>query len=148
MPPGDWDRKTLLSMSEIHELKVKKRQRLAAMEKLKQEKEISKKMSEVHLDAKPEVIMSSEKADLEKEMNEKKPEKVDDPLVRTSVPFGGMINELKKRFPLYKSDIVDSASLMCIAAIIFIFFAALSGAIAFGGLYGTYYLQLWSLEIV
>ena len=73
---------------------------------------------------------------------------VDDPLVRTSVPFGGMINELKKRFPLYKSDIVDSASLMCIAAIIFIFFAALSGAIAFGGLYGTYYLQLWSLEIV
>jgi hypothetical protein len=28
-------------------------------------------------------------------------------------------------------------SLMCIAAVIFIFFAALSGAIAFGGLYGN-----------
>jgi hypothetical protein len=24
------------------------------------------------------------------------------------VPFGGVINELKKRFPMYKSDITDS----------------------------------------
>jgi solute carrier family 4 anion exchanger 2 len=52
------------------------------------------------------------------------------------VPFGGVIREWRKRFPQYKSDIVDSFSPMCIAAVIFIFFAALSGAIAFGGLYG------------
>jgi len=28
LPPGDWDRKNLLSMSEIHELKRKKRLRI------------------------------------------------------------------------------------------------------------------------
>jgi HCO3- transporter family len=135
LPPGDWDRKTLLSMSEIHELKMKKRRRIAAMEKLKEEKQLQRKMSEAYIEKKPEVI--SEKAELEKELAEKKVvETVYNPLERTNVPFGGVINELKKRFPLYKSDLLDSLSLMCIAAVIFIFFAALSGAIAFGGLYG------------
>ena len=135
LPPGDWDKKNLLSMSEIHELKMKKRRRLAAMEKLKEEKQLKKKMSEAIIDKMlPEVL--SEKAELEKEMTEKVAEKPWDPLERTRVPFGGVINELRKRFPLYKSDLLDSLSPMCIAAVIFIFFAALSGAIAFGGLYG------------
>ena len=39
LPPGDWDKKNLLSMSDIMELKRKKRMRLAAMEKLKKEKD-------------------------------------------------------------------------------------------------------------
>ena len=71
-----------------------------------------------------------------KELTEKEVKKPWDPLERTRVPFGGVINELRKRFPLYKSDLLDALSPMCIAAVIFIFFAALSGAIAFGGLYG------------
>ena len=112
LPPGDWDKKILLSMSEIHELKNKKRLRLEAMEKLKQAKEISKKMSVVGftVETKPEV--TDEKAELEKaekeEEEKKRPKRMDDPLVRTSVPFGGVINELKKRFPQYKSDITDA----------------------------------------
>ncbi len=61
-----------------------------------------------------------------------------DPLVRTNVPFGGIISEFKQRIPHLKSDITDSFNAMCLAATIFIFFAALSGAIAFGGLMGTY----------
>jgi hypothetical protein len=60
-----------------------------------------------------------------------------DPLVRTNVPFGGIISEFKQRIPHLKSDITDSFNAMCLAATIFIFFAALSGAIAFGGLMGT-----------
>ena len=147
LPPGDWDKKNLLSMSEIHELKRKKRLRLAAMERLKHEKEINKQIREEELEKKAVVISEKEEfekgaedeeedEDEEKEkMKKKKKEK--DPLVRTSTPFGGVINEVKKRFPMYKSDITDSFSLMCIAAVIFIFFAALSGAIAFGGLYGN-----------
>jgi esterase/lipase len=103
-------------MSEIHELKRKKRLRLAAMEKLKQEKAISKRIDD--LEAKKKSVVISEKLELAKEMEkeeeeeeeeqEKKPKKMDDPLVRTNVPFGGVINELKKRFPMYKSDITDS----------------------------------------
>ena len=38
LPPGDWDRKNLLSMADIMELKRKKRIRLAAIEKMKKEK--------------------------------------------------------------------------------------------------------------
>ena len=68
----------------------------------------------------------------------KKPEKLSfDPLVRTALPFGGIINEFKQRFPLLKSDVTDSFNVMCLAATIFIFFAALAGAIAFGGLLGN-----------
>ena len=39
LPPGDWDKKNLLSMADIMELKRKKRLRLAAMEKLRKEQE-------------------------------------------------------------------------------------------------------------
>jgi hypothetical protein len=60
-----------------------------------------------------------------------------DPLVRTNVPFGGIINEFKQRIPHYKSDITDAFNAMAVAATIFIFFAALAGAIAFGGLMRT-----------
>ena len=99
LPPGDWDKKNLLSMSEIHELKRKKRLRLEAMERLKQEKAISKKMSELEMEKKPSVAIFSEKAELEKMdeekgEDEKKPKKSKDPLVRTKTPFGGLINEV------------------------------------------------------
>ena len=100
LPPGDWDKKNLLSMSEIHELKRKKRLRLEAMERLKQEKAISKKMSELEMEKKPSVAIFSEKAELEKMdeekgEDEKKPKKSKDPLVRTKTPFGGLINEVR-----------------------------------------------------
>jgi hypothetical protein len=75
--------------------------------------------------------------EMEKKEIERKPEKeAFDPLVWTRVPFGGVINEFKQRAPLFKSDITDAFSPMCIAAIVFIFCSALSGAIAFGGLLG------------
>jgi len=43
LPPGDWQKRNLLSMSEIQELKRKKRLRLETMEKLRREKAQSKK---------------------------------------------------------------------------------------------------------
>ena len=128
LPPGDWDKKNLLSMSDIMELKRKKRMRLAAMEKLKKEKEEKEKVKEKAA-KKPEVT-----ADATADSGKKDGF---DPLVRTNVPFGGIISEFKQRFPYLKSDITDSFNAMCLAATIFIFFAALAGAIAFGGLLGT-----------
>jgi solute carrier family 4 anion exchanger 2 len=63
----------------------------------------------------------------------------DDPLRRTGMPFGGLVNDVKRRFPYYKSDITEGLNLQCLAAAIFMYFAALSGAITFGGLMGKFY---------
>uniref|UniRef100_A0A3Q2EG23 Anion exchange protein n=1 Tax=Cyprinodon variegatus TaxID=28743 RepID=A0A3Q2EG23_CYPVA len=58
----------------------------------------------------------------------------EDPLSRTGRPFGGMIRDIKRRYQYYKSDLTDALNAQALAAIIFIYFAALSPAITFGGL--------------
>lgn len=63
---------------------------------------------------------------------------IEDPLSRTGRPFGGMIRDIKRRYQYYKSDITDALNAQVLAAIIFIYFAALSPAITFGGLLGVY----------
>ena len=70
--------------------------------------------------------------------NPGKEKKVSDPLIITRSPylFGGVINDWKKRFPSYVSDFKDGLDSQVIATASFIFFACLSGAIAFGGLLG------------
>ncbi|XP_055360575.1 solute carrier family 4 member 1b (Diego blood group) isoform X2 [Betta splendens] len=62
----------------------------------------------------------------------------EDPLVRTGRPFGGMIRDVKRRYKHYRSDITDGFNAQVIAAVIFIYFAALSPAITFGGLLGRF----------
>ncbi|XP_044303072.1 band 3 anion transport protein isoform X2 [Varanus komodoensis] len=82
-----------------------------------------------------------EKQQQEEEVLEKK-QKVragkddDDPLRRTGIPFGGLWRDIKRRYPKYLSDITDAFNAQCLAAVIFIYFAALSPAITFGGLLG------------
>ncbi|XP_072325073.1 anion exchange protein 3-like [Scyliorhinus torazame] len=68
---------------------------------------------------------------------ELKEEVEDDPLKRTRIPFGGLVRDIKRRYPKYLSDIQDAMNCQCLAAIIFIYFAALAPAITFGGLLGT-----------
>ncbi|KAG8006759.1 Band 3 anion exchange protein, partial [Nibea albiflora] len=66
---------------------------------------------------------------------EKPPEEPrEDPLARTGYPFGGMVNDLKRRYRHYISDYTDALNPQVLAAVIFIYFAALSPAITFGGL--------------
>ncbi|EMP33736.1 Band 3 anion transport protein [Chelonia mydas] len=67
---------------------------------------------------------------------EKAIEEEEDPLRRTGRPFGGLVRDIKRRYPKYLSDIKDALSAQCLAAVIFIYFAALSPAITFGGLLG------------
>uniref|UniRef100_A0A673CSL3 Anion exchange protein n=1 Tax=Sphaeramia orbicularis TaxID=375764 RepID=A0A673CSL3_9TELE len=62
--------------------------------------------------------------------------KSDDPLRRTGRPFGGLIRDVQRRYPKYISDFKDALNSQCMAAVIFIYFAALSPAITFGGLLG------------
>lgn len=65
----------------------------------------------------------------------------DDPLRRTGRPFGGLIRDVRRRYPHYLSDFRDALDPQCLAAVIFIYFAALSPAITFGGLLGK--ARLW-----
>ncbi|XP_062907473.1 anion exchange protein 3-like isoform X3 [Mobula hypostoma] len=67
----------------------------------------------------------------------KEEEVEDDPLKRTNQLFGGLIRDIRRRYPKYLSDIRDAFNCQCLAAVIFIYFAALSPAITFGGLLGT-----------
>ncbi|XP_043930739.1 anion exchange protein 3 isoform X2 [Protopterus annectens] len=60
----------------------------------------------------------------------------DDPLKRTGIVFGGLVQDIKRRYPKYLSDITDALHSQCIAAGLFIYFAALSPTITFGGLLG------------
>lgn len=65
----------------------------------------------------------------------------DDPLRRTGRPFGGLIRDVRRRYPHYLSDFRDALDPQCLAAVIFIYFAALSPAITFGGLLGKRWLR-------
>ncbi|XP_061777706.1 anion exchange protein 2b isoform X2 [Nerophis ophidion] len=62
--------------------------------------------------------------------------KSDDPLKRSRRPFGGLVRDVRRRYPKYISDFKDALNSQCMAAVIFIYFAALSPAITFGGLLG------------
>lgn len=69
--------------------------------------------------------------------DEKPPEgPKDDPLARTGYPFGGMVKDIKRRYRHYLSDYLDGLNPQVLSAVIFIYFAALSPAITFGGLLG------------
>uniref|UniRef100_A0A8C8JKY2 Anion exchange protein n=1 Tax=Oncorhynchus tshawytscha TaxID=74940 RepID=A0A8C8JKY2_ONCTS len=59
-----------------------------------------------------------------------------DPLRRSGRLFGGLIRDATRRYPKYASDLRDALNPQCMAAIIFIYFAALSPAVTFGGLLG------------
>ncbi|XP_040295584.1 anion exchange protein 3 [Bufo bufo] len=59
-----------------------------------------------------------------------------DPLQRSGFLFGGLIHDIRRRYVKYWSDIKDGLNSQCFAAALFIYFAALSPAITFGGLLG------------
>ncbi|XP_059896721.1 anion exchange protein 3 isoform X5 [Gadus macrocephalus] len=74
-----------------------------------------------------------------KEATQEEQEEADqevDPLKRSGVPFGGLIHDIRRRYPRYVSDLRDALDIQCVAAVIFIYFAALSPTITFGGLLG------------
>ena len=58
-------------------------------------------------------------------------------LQRTGRLFGGIINDIKRRAPHYRSDFTDGLNFKAIASVGFLFFACLAPAVAFGGLLGV-----------
>uniref|UniRef100_A0A147BN19 Anion exchange protein n=3 Tax=Ixodes ricinus TaxID=34613 RepID=A0A147BN19_IXORI len=104
LPPGDWDRKSLLPVDDIK----------------KKYDDIRKRK------------MSKKKTTLS--LEEKLPQY--EPLQRSGRLFGGLVSDVKHRLPWYLSDFRDALNGQCLATAIFIYFAALSGAVTFGGLLG------------
>ncbi|XP_032665183.1 band 3 anion transport protein isoform X2 [Odontomachus brunneus] len=120
LPPGDWERQALLPFDE-----------------LKAKSEAIRKRKAKALEEKTKPVQSEtavKKALLAGEEEKKPPEDDDDPLRRTRRPFGGLINDIKRRYPFYLSDFTDGLNSSCLAAAIFMYFAALCTAITFGGL--------------
>ncbi|XP_035824346.1 anion exchange protein 2 isoform X3 [Aplysia californica] len=114
LPPGDWDHRTLLPITHMA------RKRAQLRHQKKQQSEEKEGMAEV-----PTMLSDKDK---------EKEEPPHDPLQRTGCLFGGVINDVRRRYPHYVSDIKDAANKQSIAALFFIFFTCLSPCIAFGGL--------------
>ena len=45
-----------------------------------------------------------------------------------------MIDDVKRRYRLFKSDILDGLNPQCLASIIFLYFACITPIVTFGGL--------------
>ncbi|XP_050464281.1 band 3 anion transport protein isoform X3 [Cataglyphis hispanica] len=115
LPPGDWERQALLPFNE-----------------LKAKSEAIRKRKAKALEEKSKPVQSE--AAVKKALLAGEEEKKDDPLRRTRRMFGGLINDIKRRYPFYLSDFTDGLNSSCLAAAIFMYFAALCTAITFGGL--------------
>ena len=112
IPPGDWDKSVLNQTVPILANQTKElafRRRRGAIEKHEVEKTLA------------ETIQEKDESDV-------------DPLTRTGRFCGGLIRDIKRRFPFYVSDITDAFHMRCLATIIFVYFACLAPAITFGGL--------------
>ncbi|XP_042242077.1 band 3 anion transport protein-like isoform X2 [Homarus americanus] len=118
MPPADWNNKDLVPVEDI---------RAKAQQIMKKKESLRNKRSLAEQAVAP-VSAGDDDGD-------KKPPPRD-PLMRTGKPFYGLIQDIKIRYPQYLSDLRDGLDGQVAAAAIFIFFAALSAAITFGGMYG------------
>ena len=111
------------SISFQHLKKSNKGEKKERKEALQQEEEMKQVASEKDV------------KDMQQKEDEKKDEPYDPdkPMMRAPYVFGGLINDLKRRFKLkhFLSDFKDGIDAQVFAAAIFIYFAALSGAIAF-----------------
>uniref|UniRef100_A0A4Y0AW75 Anion exchange protein n=2 Tax=Anopheles funestus TaxID=62324 RepID=A0A4Y0AW75_ANOFN len=126
LPPGKWERQALLP---FEELKAK-----SDMIRLRKKKALDEKIKSKQ----PQLLTSEEEKKLLASSggdgggDGKKPPK--NPLEKTNRLWGGLINDIKRRYPMYKSDIKDGLNTETLAATVFMYFAALSTAITFGGL--------------
>ncbi|XP_052845767.1 anion exchange protein 3 isoform X2 [Drosophila gunungcola] len=143
LPPGNWDRHDLLPFEELKAKKDWIRTRKIKALQVKRDSEMIK------------IGKDEEKALLEKQTlgaigftigggdgggdggsddEDDKKKKKSSPLEKTGRLWGGLRNDLKRRMPMYKSDILDGLNTETLAATIFMYFACLSTAITFGGL--------------
>ncbi|KRF84379.1 anion exchange protein 3 isoform X4 [Drosophila novamexicana] len=140
LPPGNWDRHDLLPFDELKAKKDWIRTRKIKALQVKRDSEMIK------IGRDEEKVLLEKQAlgaitgpggpggdggdDDDDDGKKKKPS----PMDKTHRLWGGLRNDLKRRMPMYKSDILDGLNTETLAATIFMYFACLSTAITFGGL--------------
>ncbi|XP_049584825.1 anion exchange protein 3 isoform X3 [Syngnathus scovelli] len=118
IPPSDVEGKDLLkTVADFQKQMLRKRK----------ERELKKHHSSSGMEQNNKDMIQEEEEDGDQEM---------DPLKRSGIPFGGLLHDIRRRYPNYVSDLKDAVDMQCVAAVIFIYFAALSPTITFGGLLG------------
>ncbi|XP_037977705.2 anion exchange protein 2 isoform X2 [Plutella xylostella] len=123
LPPGDWERQELLPVEELR----------AKSERIRQRRRAAAAAAPPPPPAAPPA--DAEKAALlEAEGAKPPPDEPQDPLQGTGRPFGAMLRDMRRRYPHYLSDLREGLTGQCLAAAIFMYFAALSSAVTFGGL--------------
>ncbi|XP_017842081.1 anion exchange protein 3 isoform X3 [Drosophila busckii] len=141
LPPGNWDRHDLLPFEElkakkdwIRTRKIKALQVKRDSEMIKigrdEEKALLDKQALGAITAGPGGPGGDDGDDDGDDGKKKKPS----PMDKTNRLWGGLRNDLLRRMPMYKSDILDGLNTETLAATIFMYFACLSTAITFGGL--------------
>ncbi|XP_056293033.1 anion exchange protein 3 isoform X3 [Pseudoliparis swirei] len=118
IPPSDVEGKDLLkTVADFQKQMLRKRK----------ERELKRHHSTFGLEQNNKEVIPEEEEEGDQEV---------DPLTRSGIPFGGLIHDIRRRYPHYVSDLKDAVDMQCLAAVIFIYFAALSPTITFGGLLG------------
>uniref|UniRef100_A0A2A4JLK5 Band 3 cytoplasmic domain-containing protein n=1 Tax=Heliothis virescens TaxID=7102 RepID=A0A2A4JLK5_HELVI len=121
LPPGDWERQALLPFEELRaKSEMIRRRKRDALERKRAAGEAPAPLDE------KKALLAAEAG-----LPAKQP---DEPLARTGRLFGGVVRDMRRRYPHYASDFRDALNGQCVAAAIFMYFAALSSAITFGGL--------------
>lgn len=131
LPPGDWENQDVLAFDE---LKAKKEMIRRRKRKALEAKTHTSKDKQQILEEEKTLLTPHKGADDDDNDDPKKPSK--NPLEKTGRLWGGLINDIKRRYPMFKSDITDGLNTETLAATVFMYFAALSTAITFGGLAG------------
>lgn len=127
LPPSDnWQNEDLLPFEEIKAKSEWIRSRKAKALQLR-----NKDKSYATSDDEKKLLAAQDEAN---DVTSGRARKKRNPLESTHRPWGGLINDIKRRYPMFKSDIVDGLNTETLAAAIFMYFAALSTAITFGGL--------------
>lgn len=126
LPPGNWQREDLLPFEELKAKSewIRSRKAKALQMKNKEKTGITSEDEKKLLAAQDELHDRSGIRGRKKR----------NPLERTNRLWGGLLNDIKRRYPMFKSDFTDGLNSETLAATIFMYFAALSTAITFGGL--------------
>lgn len=129
LPPGNWERQELLPIEELKAKSERIRNRKAKALKTKTMNTMNTD-KQIIADEEKRLLAAAE-ASTGGDGGGKKPPS---PLERTGKLWGGVVNDIKRRYPMFKSDITDGINTETLAASLFMYFAALSTAITFGGL--------------
>ncbi|CRK96261.1 CLUMA_CG009686, isoform A [Clunio marinus] len=121
-PPGKLDKEALLSFENLKKKSemIRARKRRVLYENLKSQ----------------DRMLSEDQIKLLSAMYDASQKKPTSSLQRTGKLWGGLRNDLSRRLPMFKSDIIDGLNFETLAATVFMYFACFATAITFGGLAG------------